>query len=78
MAFKTVDDIDKVLDPLKALRERYYVEQRGPLLHYDREMRCASKGCGSSTFLKVKGIPRCMTHALTELNEMLVALGVED
>lgn len=44
------------------------VEQYGPLRHWDKEMRCACRGCGSSTFYKVNGIPRCMTHALRELN----------
>lgn len=54
------------------------VEQFGPLRRYDKEMRCASRGCGSSTFFKVRNVPRCMIHALRELNEMLVALGVRE
>jgi hypothetical protein len=53
------------------------VEQFGPLRHFEREMRCACRGCGSSTFYKVNGIPRCMTHALRELNLMLFDLGVK-
>jgi hypothetical protein len=51
--------------------------QEGPLRHFEREMRCACKGCGSSTFFKVCGIPRCMMHALRELNLMLHDMGVE-
>lgn len=77
MAFKTVDNLEAVLDPLKALREKYYVPQVGPLRHFDREMRCASRGCGSSTFYKLEGIPKCTTHLLFRMNEMLVELGVE-
>jgi len=53
-------------------------EQFGPMIQYDREMRCASRGCGSSTFLKLQGIPLCMTHCLKRMNEMLLALGVRE
>ena len=51
--------------------------QVGPLRFFDTEFRCASRGCGSSTRWKVCGIPRCVVHALRELNDMLHALGVE-
>jgi hypothetical protein len=51
-------------------------EQFGPLRHFDKEMRCAKRRCGSSTFYKIHGMPRCMTHALEELNSMLVERGV--
>lgn len=54
----------------------FHVEQFGPLRRFDKEMRCASRGCGSSTFFRVRGIPRCISHALRELNEMLVELGI--
>lgn len=53
-------------------------QQFGPLRHWDTEMRCASRGCGSSTFFKVHGIPRCMIHALRELNELCISLGVTE
>lgn len=52
-------------------------KQHGPLRQFDNYYRCASRGCSSPTFFKVKGIPRCMIHALRELNDMLVELGVE-
>lgn len=52
-------------------------EQFGPLRHFDREMRCASRGCGSSTYYKLQGIPYCMTHSLRTMNEMLINLGVD-
>ena len=68
---------DEKEDKLKALREKYPVpEQVGPLRRFDQEMRCASRRCGSSTFVKVQGVPYCMTHALDKLNEMLHKLGV--
>lgn len=51
-------------------------EQFGPLRWYDKEMRCACRGCGSPTYCKLKGIPRCLMHALREMNEMLVGFGV--
>jgi hypothetical protein len=47
-------------------------QQSGPLRWVDKSDRCASRGCGTQTFAKVKGVPRCMKHALVELNEMLV------
>jgi hypothetical protein len=50
-------------------------EQYGPLRQYDKAMSCMSGTkkyrCGSQTFFKVNGVPRCMIHALRELNEML-------
>lgn len=74
MAYKVIDvaDHEWYLTP----RERYPIpEQHGPLKQYDREMRCACRGCGSSTFYKVYGIPRCTTHALRELNYRLYEMG---
>lgn len=50
-------------------------EQFGPLRWHDKEVRCASRGCASPTYLKVSRVPRCMVHALRELNEMLIELG---
>ena len=52
-------------------------EQYGPLRWFDKEMRCASRGCGSSTYCKLRNVPRCLMHALREMNEMLRELGVE-
>jgi hypothetical protein len=46
-------------------------KQYGPLRQFDTAMRCACRGCGSSTFHKVNGVPRCMTHALRELNMII-------
>lgn len=37
---------------------------------FDREMRCANRGCNSPTYLKVKGVPRCMMHAIRQLMEL--------
>lgn len=47
--------------------------QRGPLRWYDKEMRCALRGCTSPTYCRINGIPRCMIHALHDLNELLLA-----
>lgn len=52
-------------------------EQNGPLRQFELEMRCASKGCGSSTFFKLQGVPRCMMHCLRKMNEMLIEKGVD-
>jgi len=75
--FKPVEGIE--LEQLgEIISEGRYpvVPQDGPLRWIDTEKRCASRGCGSSTHCKVNGIPRCMKHALSELNEMLIKLGV--
>jgi hypothetical protein len=52
------------------------IPQNGPLRFIDTEKRCASRGCGSSTHMKLKGIPYCMMHCLKNMNEMLIELGV--
>jgi len=59
------------VDPTAVLTPHPVPQQYGPLRQFDREMRCACRGCSSSTFYKVCGVPRCMTHALRELNLML-------
>lgn len=51
--------------------------QNGPLRYFDREMRCASRGCGSSTHYKLQSIPYCSTHTIKLMNEMLIKHGVE-
>lgn len=53
-------------------QEKYPVpEQKGPLRRYDREMRCASRRCGSPTYFKYKGVQLCMIHCLNKMNEDL-------
>ena len=53
------------------------VEQHGPLRWFDKGMRCASRNCGSHTFLKLQNIPYCEKHSLRKMNEMLYQSGVE-
>lgn len=52
------------------------VPQDGPLRWYDTIFRCASKGCSSPTYCKLKGIPYCTMHVMKEMNKMLIELGV--
>lgn len=52
-------------------REYPVPPQYGPLRQFDREMRCACRGCSSPTHFKVNAVPRCMIHALRELNLMI-------
>ena len=52
-------------------------EQHGPLRWVDSTLRCASRGCGSPTNCKLKGIPYCLMHTLGKMNDMLLELGVE-
>jgi hypothetical protein len=49
--------------------------QIGPLRFSDVECLCSSRRCSSPTYMKVQGAPKCMMHALIELNEMLVGAG---
>jgi len=50
-------------------------EQKGPITYHDKEMRCASRGCSSPTYVKIRGVPRCSAHALREANDMLTEAG---
>lgn len=45
--------------------------QTGPIRFFDKEMRCASRGCSSPTYIKIEGIPLCMMHTILRANEML-------
>jgi hypothetical protein len=62
--------VDELLKP-----QEVTPSQVGPFRLVDKERRCANRGCGSSTYGEVQGIPRCMTHAIQELNAMLVEAG---
>jgi hypothetical protein len=64
--------------------------QEGPLRYYENEMRCVvagyynyedgnkvwvkTQGCHASTHYKFLGKPVCSTHALREMNELLIAV----
>lgn len=53
-----------------------FAPQIGPLRYIEgRSRHCANRGCTSPTNYSVQGVPRCATHALQELNEMLVGQG---
>lgn len=64
----TLDEIDEILGVRK---------QKGPLRIYDTEMRCTSPRCGSPTYYKVQGMPKCHVHALNLLNELLIEKGID-
>jgi hypothetical protein len=70
------EQIQELLKPKERVTESR-TPQVGPLRWFDKEMRCANRNCGSSTFCKVQGIPRCMMHSLHELNSMLVEAGFD-
>jgi len=63
---------DDVFEDLVPQNKYPIPEQHGPLRQFDKEMRCASRRCGSSTFFKVNGISYCMIHSLRELNAIIV------
>lgn len=61
----------------ETVRKLYAVPpQEGPFRFFDREMRCASRGCSSPTHYKLQGIAYCSKHCLLKMNEMLIELGV--
>jgi len=47
--------------------------QVGSLKYMDKADRCVNRGCGSTTMIRINGIVRCPTHALYELNRLLIA-----
>lgn len=46
--------------------------QVGPVRYSDKPDRCASRGCGSTTCISINGVRRCSTHALDELNRLVL------
>lgn len=38
---------------------------------YDVGMRCASRGCSSPTYVKLKGVPYCMKHMIHNMDKLL-------
>jgi hypothetical protein len=61
----TLDEISELLKPTER------PEQNGRIRWYDREMRCASRGCSSPTYIKLDGIQLCPMHTLHKCNELL-------
>jgi hypothetical protein len=66
----SLDKINELLAPRLVAPEQY-----GPVRWYDKEMRCSNRGCGSPTYIRIQGVPRCMIHAVKEMNEMLYEAG---
>lgn len=63
---------EKIEELLKVKKPYPIPKQYGPLRRFENEMRCASRGCGSPTYLQLNGIPRCSVHAMKLMNEMLM------
>jgi hypothetical protein len=59
-------------EPYKAITKPNSVD--GPVKYYDSTLRCVNKRCGSPTNYKINGIPRCYTHAIIELNDLLIEM----
>jgi hypothetical protein len=72
----TLERLSAVRTKMVAAKNGYPAPpQEGPLRFTERESICTSRGCSSPTYMKVQGAPKCMMHALIELNEMLVNAG---
>jgi hypothetical protein len=48
--------------------------QIGPLKYSITESRCVSRRCGAPTMISVNGASYCSTHALYELNRIVLGL----
>lgn len=46
--------------------------QIGPLKYNDIESKCVSRRCGAPTMISVNGASYCSTHALYELNRIIL------
>lgn len=46
--------------------------QLGPLKWAEESKPCTSRGCGSPTMIRVRGIPYCTSHALQVLNQIIL------
>lgn len=68
------EEITALLTTKRTADKARSIPQGGPLRWYDYEMRCASLGCGSPTYTKIEGAPRCMMHALKEINQIVINL----
>lgn len=66
-------------DAIKKLlgEDRKTPPQVGPIRFFDVEMRCSSRGCSSPTYIRLKGMPRCMMHTIRLANELLVESGID-
>lgn len=69
-----LDTINEILKPQPIQTEEHANRQKGPLRFYDTEMRCTSRRCGSPTYIKVSGVAKCKTHALHDLNDIILRL----
>lgn len=67
------------ISAIKALlgnEERQTPPQVGPIKWYDTPMRCSSRGCNSPTYIRWRGMPKCMPHILRLANELFVDEGI--
>jgi hypothetical protein len=61
------------LDMIQALmkEDEPRSNQTGRIIWYDKEMRCASRGCSSPTYIRFDRVPTCMMHTILKCNELL-------
>src|SRR6266404_8972700 len=74
----SMDDIATLLAPKSKTAQAQLPHARplqaGLLRWMDESNRCASRGCASPTFIRVRGIPYCTSHALNCINEEYMKL----
>lgn len=66
----------KTIKALLGREERITPPQVGPIKRYDETMRCASRGCSAPTYLRLRGVPRCVPHIIRLANELMVEHGI--
>lgn len=58
--------------PIKSAIQLPRPTQLGPLKWAEDTKPCCSRGCTSPTFIRVRGIPYCTSHALNVLNAIIL------
>jgi hypothetical protein len=71
LTLQQIAELLSLAEPIKNPSYPPLPKQHGPLRYFDNELRCASRGCGTVTHYKVKGVPYCAIHSLRLMNDML-------
>lgn len=79
MSSLSVEQIDALLKGQGPSKKDGRVSPFAPIIHVgplryssDVFQTCAHRGCGAQCLITVGGVPLCSTHALTELNRLLM------
>ena len=65
----TAEEITALLEPQEVVRESTQTSKF--VRWFDKELRCASRGCRSPTYCKLEGVPYCTMHIIHHMDQML-------